>query len=142
MSHRGDCHDLAKTQQFCGVLGHTFMEFLKGSGDYCQAQHDVYADNPRKEPSARRYLGKTSLLDLQRRSARLTRGRKHLDGVIFEIIALVGSSLNQNREDPGNLLGEVHHPPPIFTPCPLRPRPATSTPHRQEPRFPSHFLAE
>lgn len=31
-------------QQFCGVLGHTFMEFLKGSGDYCQAQHDLYAD--------------------------------------------------------------------------------------------------
>ncbi|KAG8524191.1 Protein tyrosine phosphatase type IVA 1, partial [Galemys pyrenaicus] len=31
--------------QFCGVLGHTFMEFLKGSGDYCQAQHDLYADN-------------------------------------------------------------------------------------------------
>ncbi|KAF7703675.1 hypothetical protein HF521_022682 [Silurus meridionalis] len=30
--------------QFCGVLGHTFMEFLKGSGDYCQAQHGVYAD--------------------------------------------------------------------------------------------------
>ncbi|XP_032340328.1 protein tyrosine phosphatase type IVA 1 isoform X3 [Camelus ferus] len=29
---------------FCGVLGHTFMEFLKGSGDYCQAQHDLYAD--------------------------------------------------------------------------------------------------
>ncbi|KAM8777775.1 uncharacterized protein V5649_015133 [Rhynchonycteris naso] len=29
--------------QFCGVLG-TFMEFLKGSGDYCQAQHDLYAD--------------------------------------------------------------------------------------------------
>ncbi|XP_074982318.1 uncharacterized protein LOC142071474 [Caretta caretta] len=31
-------------RQFCGVLGHTFMEFLKGSGDYCQAQHDLYAD--------------------------------------------------------------------------------------------------
>lgn len=31
-------------QQFCGVLGHTFMEFLKGSGDYCQAQHAAYAD--------------------------------------------------------------------------------------------------
>lgn len=31
-------------QQFCGVLGHTFMEFLKGSGDYCQAQHVVDAD--------------------------------------------------------------------------------------------------
>lgn len=31
-------------QQFCGVLGHTFMEFLKGSGDYCQAQHATYAD--------------------------------------------------------------------------------------------------
>ncbi|KAF4107682.1 hypothetical protein G5714_012046 [Onychostoma macrolepis] len=30
--------------QFCGVLGHTFMEFLKGSGDYCQAQHGVYAE--------------------------------------------------------------------------------------------------
>ncbi|XP_069582790.1 uncharacterized protein [Ranitomeya imitator] len=30
--------------QFCGVLGHTFMEFLKGSGDYCQAQHDLNAD--------------------------------------------------------------------------------------------------
>ena len=30
--------------QFCGVLGHTFMAFLKGSGDYCQAQHDLYAD--------------------------------------------------------------------------------------------------
>ncbi|XP_056344592.1 uncharacterized LOC128125822 homolog [Oenanthe melanoleuca] len=30
--------------QFCGVLGYTFMEFLKGSGDYCQAQHDLYAD--------------------------------------------------------------------------------------------------
>ncbi|KAF7645117.1 hypothetical protein LDENG_00209920 [Lucifuga dentata] len=30
--------------QFCGVLGHTFMEFLKGSGDYCQAQHAAYAD--------------------------------------------------------------------------------------------------
>ncbi|XP_060091360.1 uncharacterized LOC128125822 homolog isoform X3 [Heteronotia binoei] len=30
--------------QFCGVLGHTFMEFLKGSGDYCQAQHGLYAD--------------------------------------------------------------------------------------------------
>ncbi|KAM4870270.1 uncharacterized protein ACH125_020238 [Urocitellus parryii] len=30
--------------QFCGVFGHTFMEFLKGSGDYCQAQHDLYAD--------------------------------------------------------------------------------------------------
>ena len=29
---------------FCGVLGHTFMEFLKGSGDYCQAQQDLYAD--------------------------------------------------------------------------------------------------
>ncbi|KAI7794817.1 putative actin cytoskeleton-regulatory complex protein pan1-like [Triplophysa rosa] len=27
--------------QFCGVLGHTFMEFLKDSGDYCQAQHGV-----------------------------------------------------------------------------------------------------
>ncbi|KAM8953050.1 uncharacterized protein RCH25_043822 [Pelodytes ibericus] len=38
--------DAEKTfdQQFCGVLGHTFMEFLKGSGDYCQAQHDIYAD--------------------------------------------------------------------------------------------------
>lgn len=35
------CHFL---QQFCGVLGHTFMEFLKGSGDYCQAQHAAYAD--------------------------------------------------------------------------------------------------
>ncbi|GCC28881.1 hypothetical protein chiPu_0007315 [Chiloscyllium punctatum] len=32
--------------QFCGVLGRTFMEFLKGSGDYCQAQHDIYADKP------------------------------------------------------------------------------------------------
>ncbi|KAM6972746.1 uncharacterized protein FYW47_004901 [Aplochiton taeniatus] len=30
--------------QFRGVLGHTFMEFLKGSGDYCQAQHGAYAD--------------------------------------------------------------------------------------------------
>ncbi|KAM8843486.1 uncharacterized protein ACB057_011605 [Neosynchiropus ocellatus] len=30
--------------QFCGVLGHTFMEFLKGSGDYCQAQHVADAD--------------------------------------------------------------------------------------------------
>lgn len=30
--------------QFRGVLGHTFMEFLKGSGDYCQAQHAAYAD--------------------------------------------------------------------------------------------------
>ncbi|MEQ2288025.1 hypothetical protein AMECASPLE_018752, partial [Ameca splendens] len=30
--------------QFCGVLGRTFMEFLKGSGDYCQAQHAAYAD--------------------------------------------------------------------------------------------------
>ncbi|KAM9317441.1 uncharacterized protein PAF06_008553 [Gastrophryne carolinensis] len=30
--------------QFCGVLGHTFMEFLKGSGDYCQAQHELYAN--------------------------------------------------------------------------------------------------
>ncbi|KAM5290969.1 uncharacterized protein AAES06_006994 [Glossophaga mutica] len=29
--------------QFCGVLGHIFMEFLKGSGDYCQAQHDLNA---------------------------------------------------------------------------------------------------
>lgn len=35
---------LSFKQQFCGVLGHTFMEFLKGSGDYCQAQHDLYAD--------------------------------------------------------------------------------------------------
>ncbi|XP_071998303.1 uncharacterized protein [Engystomops pustulosus] len=32
------------TNWFCGVLGHTFMESLKGSGDYCQAQHDLYAD--------------------------------------------------------------------------------------------------
>ncbi|KAM9229343.1 uncharacterized protein PS065_005985 [Dugong dugon] len=30
--------------QFCGVFGHTFMEFLKGSGDYCQAQQDLNAD--------------------------------------------------------------------------------------------------
>lgn len=35
---------LVSLQQFCGVLGHTFMEFLKGSGDYCQAQHGVYAE--------------------------------------------------------------------------------------------------
>lgn len=35
---------LCVLQQFCGVLGHTFMEFLKGSGDYCQAQHAAYAD--------------------------------------------------------------------------------------------------
>ncbi|KAF6739417.1 hypothetical protein FQA47_018283 [Oryzias melastigma] len=34
----------ANLKQFCGVLGHTFMEFLKGSGDYCQAQHAAYAD--------------------------------------------------------------------------------------------------
>ena len=25
--------------QFCGELGHTFMEFVTNSGDYCQAQH-------------------------------------------------------------------------------------------------------
>ncbi|KAB0363458.1 hypothetical protein FD754_007614 [Muntiacus muntjak] len=30
--------------QFCDVLGHTFMEFLKDSGDYCQAQHNLCAD--------------------------------------------------------------------------------------------------
>ncbi len=35
---------LVSLQQFCGVLGHTFMEFLKGSGDYCQAQHGVCAE--------------------------------------------------------------------------------------------------
>ncbi|XP_056421791.1 uncharacterized LOC128125822 homolog isoform X2 [Hyla sarda] len=35
---------MSKHSPFCGVLGHTFMEFLKGSGDYCQAQHDLYAD--------------------------------------------------------------------------------------------------
>jgi hypothetical protein len=26
--------------QFCGELGHTFMEFVTNSGDYCQAQHE------------------------------------------------------------------------------------------------------
>ncbi|XP_066460287.1 uncharacterized homolog isoform X2 [Eleutherodactylus coqui] len=35
---------MSKHSPFCGVLGHTFMEFLKGSGDYCQAQHALYAD--------------------------------------------------------------------------------------------------
>ncbi|XP_061410167.1 uncharacterized LOC128125822 homolog, partial [Lethenteron reissneri] len=30
--------------QFCGVLGRTFMEFVKGRGEYCQAQHEVFAD--------------------------------------------------------------------------------------------------
>ena len=30
--------------QFCGVLHHTFMKFLKGSGDYCEALHDLYAE--------------------------------------------------------------------------------------------------
>ena len=25
--------------QFFGEFGHTFMEFLTNSGDYCQAQH-------------------------------------------------------------------------------------------------------
>ncbi|XP_059586789.1 uncharacterized LOC128125822 homolog isoform X3 [Alligator mississippiensis] len=35
---------MSNRRPFCGVLGHTFMEFLKGSGDYCQAQHDLYAD--------------------------------------------------------------------------------------------------
>ncbi|KAM9186035.1 uncharacterized protein PS065_021030 [Dugong dugon] len=30
--------------QFCGVLGQAFMEFLKGRGDYWQAQHDLCAD--------------------------------------------------------------------------------------------------
>ncbi|XP_059586780.1 uncharacterized LOC128125822 homolog isoform X1 [Alligator mississippiensis] len=38
------CGSGSRFLQFCGVLGHTFMEFLKGSGDYCQAQHDLYAD--------------------------------------------------------------------------------------------------
>lgn len=28
----------------CGVLGHTFLEFVKGSVDYCQAHHDLCAD--------------------------------------------------------------------------------------------------
>ncbi|KAM4806706.1 uncharacterized protein ACH125_026191 [Urocitellus parryii] len=35
---------MSKLIPFCGVLDHTFMQFLKGSGDYCQAQHDLYAD--------------------------------------------------------------------------------------------------
>ncbi|PVD32046.1 hypothetical protein C0Q70_07473 [Pomacea canaliculata] len=26
---------------FCGELGHTFMEFVTNSGDYCQAQHEL-----------------------------------------------------------------------------------------------------
>ncbi|KAM5299510.1 uncharacterized protein ACOB6Z_007477 [Ctenodactylus gundi] len=30
--------------QLCGVLGHTFMEFLKGTGDDGQGQRDLYAD--------------------------------------------------------------------------------------------------
>ncbi|KAM5315074.1 uncharacterized protein AAES06_020473 [Glossophaga mutica] len=34
---------MSKHIPFCGVLGHAFMEFLKGSGDYCQAQHDLHA---------------------------------------------------------------------------------------------------
>ncbi|XP_064348858.1 uncharacterized LOC128125822 homolog [Camelus dromedarius] len=29
---------------YCGFLGHAFMEFLKGPGDYRQAQHDLYED--------------------------------------------------------------------------------------------------
>ncbi|XP_075923389.1 uncharacterized protein LOC142924643 [Petromyzon marinus] len=29
---------------FCGVLGVTFMEFVKARGDYCQAQHGLLAD--------------------------------------------------------------------------------------------------
>ncbi|XP_071998304.1 uncharacterized protein [Engystomops pustulosus] len=40
----GDLGATYTNWQFCGVLGHTFMESLKGSGDYCQAQHDLYAD--------------------------------------------------------------------------------------------------
>ncbi|KAM4849825.1 uncharacterized protein ACOB7L_009389 [Callospermophilus lateralis] len=35
---------MSKHIPFCGVLGHAFMEFLKGPGDYCQAQHDLYED--------------------------------------------------------------------------------------------------
>lgn len=30
--------------QFCGVLSGTFMDFLKGSGDCCQAEQYLYAD--------------------------------------------------------------------------------------------------
>ncbi|KAM4839736.1 LOW QUALITY PROTEIN: uncharacterized protein ACH125_014634 [Urocitellus parryii] len=30
---------------FCDVLGHTwFLKAVQGSGDYCMAQHDLYAD--------------------------------------------------------------------------------------------------
>lgn len=35
---------MSKQAPFCGVLGHAFMEFLKGPRDYCQAQHDLYED--------------------------------------------------------------------------------------------------
>ncbi len=28
--------------QFSGEFGHTFMEFVCNSGDYCQAQHRYY----------------------------------------------------------------------------------------------------
>jgi len=35
---------MSKQAPFCGVLGHAFMEFLKGPRNYCQAQHDLYED--------------------------------------------------------------------------------------------------
>ncbi|KAM6173718.1 uncharacterized protein O8D03_005926 [Erethizon dorsatum] len=35
---------MSKFIPFCGILGHTFMEFLKGLGDYCQAQHGLDED--------------------------------------------------------------------------------------------------
>lgn len=35
---------MSKQAPFCGVLGHAFMEFLKGPRDYCQEQHDLYED--------------------------------------------------------------------------------------------------
>ncbi|KAM5221065.1 uncharacterized protein ACOB6Z_017523 [Ctenodactylus gundi] len=50
-SHPLPPHDIIRPQSsmskhtpFCGILGHPFMEFLKVSGNYCQAQHDLYAD--------------------------------------------------------------------------------------------------
>lgn len=35
---------MSKLSPSCGVLGHAFMEFLKGPGEYRQAQHDLYED--------------------------------------------------------------------------------------------------
>lgn len=35
---------MRKLSPSCGVLGHAFMEFLKGPGEYRQAQHDLYED--------------------------------------------------------------------------------------------------